>query len=136
MAWETNSSFVPSELLLFREAIQTYIVYFSTCVFPCHSVLLFLCFSMLISLFNTFLRTAFFPLCHSRKQILQICVGHNKNAFHDLLFRFGFCACIIRVFGFRITKIESVLSTDTSVRHELYSDSAYSVWFINSGSNT
>lgn len=38
MAWETNSIFVPSELLLFREAIQTYIVYFSTCVFLCHSV--------------------------------------------------------------------------------------------------
>lgn len=43
------------------------------------------------------------------------------------LVQIGFSVCIIEVFSFRITKIESAVWTvGLSVRHELYGNSAYS----------
>lgn len=107
-----------------------------THIFLCRSVLHCLPFSMLISLISFSLCNCvffFFPLYNHRKQIFQGCVSHNKNYLHPLLFRLGFCVCIINIFSFRLTKMESaVLTVERCVRHELYSNS---VWFISRGSN-
>lgn len=54
-------------------------------------------------------------------------LGTIKMLFLISLVQIGFSVCIIQVFSFRITKIESaVLTVGLSVRHELYGNSAYS----------